>query len=414
MKILWLSHLIPYPPKAGVLLRSYNLIHELSKYHSVDLLSFIQSYFMESFFPSYDDGVKKSMDELSTFCDKIKFVPIPCESRYKGNHLLALKSLLTRDPYSINWLKSDNFQSLLAEFMANEKYDLVHFDTISLCPYKKLVRGVPTVLDHHNIESHMMMRRADNESNPLLKAYYWQEGARLKKYEKKYCNSFELNITCSELDSQRLLQIDPKVNVKEVPNGVNIEYFKPRETAIESNTLIFVGSMNWYPNVEAMHYFIESIWPLLTKKVPDCALHIVGNNPPDSIVKKSYKDSRIHVHGFVDDVRTYMEKAAVYICPIRDGGGTKLKLLDAFSMKKAVISHPIACEGINAQPDRDVFFAETPNEFVEKISMLFANAELRQATGKNARKMVSSFYSYESIGRKLSEMYEQLYSYTQS
>ncbi|MCI5164822.1 MAG: glycosyltransferase, partial [Candidatus Electrothrix sp. GM3_4] len=102
----------------------------------------------------------------------------------------------------------------------------------------------------------------------------------------------------------------------------------------------------------------------------------------------------------------------VYICPIRDGGGTKLKLLDAFSMKKAVVAHPVACEGINAQPDHDVFFAETPNEFVDKISMLFADAELRQATGENARKMVSSLYSYESIGGKLSEMYELLYSST--
>ena len=412
MKILWLSHLVPYPPKAGVLLRSYNLIHELSKYHNVDLLSFIQGYFMESFFQSYADGVKESMDVLASFCDKIQFVSIPCESQYKGNHLLALKSLLTRDPYSINWLKSEQFQKVLAEFMVNGGYDLVHFDTISLCPYKKLVQDVPTVLDHHNIESHMMMRRADKEPNILLKAYYRQEGIRLENYEKRYCNTFDLNITCSELDSQRLLQIDPGVNVKEIPNGVDIEYFKPRDTSIESNTLIFVGSMNWYPNVEAMHYFIDTIWPLLTKKISDCTLHIVGASPPDSLKKISDKDNRIHLHGFVDDVRPYMEKAAVYICPIRDGGGTKLKLLDAFSMKKAVVAHPVACEGINAQPDHDVFFAETPNEFVDKISMLFADAELRQATGENARKMVSSLYSYESIGGKLSEMYELLYSST--
>ncbi len=412
MKILWLSHLIPYPPKAGVLLRSYNLVHELSKHHSVDLLSFIQRDFMESFFPSYTDGVKESMDVLTSFCEKVQFVPIPCESRYKGNYLLALKSLFTWDPYSINWLKSELFLKFLKDFIKSETYDLVHFDTISLCPYKGIVKGIPTVLDHHNIESHMMLRRSAKETNLLLKGYYQQEGIRLAKYEKKYCNTFDLNITCSELDSQRLLQVDHEVCVQEIPNGVDIEYFTPRNEAVEANSLIFVGSMNWYPNIEAMLYFVADIWPLLTAKVPDCVLHIVGASPSESIKKLSEKDNSIFVHGFVDDVRPYMEKAAVYICPIRDGGGTKLKLLDAFSMKKAVVAHPVACEGINAQPGHDVFFAEAPDEFVEKICMLFANPKLGQVTGANAREMVSSFYSYESIGEKLSEMYEQLCSYS--
>lgn len=363
---------------------------------------------MVSFFPSYADGVKESMDVLSSFCGKVQFVSIPCESLYKGKHLLALKSLFASDPYSINWLKAEEFQKRLMSFMASDQYDLVHFDTISLCPYKKAVLNIPTVLDHHNIESHMMMRRADKETNLLLKAYFSQEGIRLRQYEEKYCGTFELNITCSELDSQRLLEVDPGVNVKEIPNGVDIEYFKPQDAALEPNSLIFVGSMNWYPNVEAMYYFIENVWPLIIRKVPDCVLHIIGANPPDSLKKITGKNIAIQLHGFVDDIRPYMDRAMVYICPIRDGGGTKLKLLDAFSMKKAVVAHPVACEGINVQPGHNVFFAETPEDFVEQITLLFADPELRQSTGENARNLVKSAYSYDKIGLKLVEMYEQL------
>lgn len=408
MKILWLSHLIPYPPKAGVLLRCYHLIHELSKYHSVDLLSFIQRDFMASFFPSYAEGIKESMEVLSSYCGKVQFVPIPSESQYRGKHLLALTSLFRRDPYTINWLKSKVFYDDLKLFLREERYDMVHFDTISLCPYKGLIQGVPTVIDHHNIESDMMLRRASNEKNVLLKSYYWQEGLRLRKYEKKHCHLFDLNITCSALDSQRLLQADGNICVKEIPNGVDLRYFKPSNSVSVPNTLVFVGSMNWYPNIEAMQFFLVHIWPLIKKRVPDCVMHIVGANPPDHIKKFSLNDKNIQVHGFVEDVRPFIERAAVYICPIRDGGGTKLKLLDAFAMKKAVVAHPVACEGINAQPDRDVLFAESPEDFVEKICMLFADSKLRQVLGENARRMVGADYSFEKIGKRLSGIYEEL------
>lgn len=408
MKILWLSHLIPYPPKAGVLLRSYNLLHELSKYHDIDLLSFVQRDFMVSLFPSYAIGEQESMNVLSSFCGKVRFVPISCEQRHLGKYLLAAKSLFTDNPYTINWLKSEDFYNAVIEFVKETNYNLVHFDTISLAPYRELIQGVPTVLDHHNIESHMMLRRADKEKNISLKMYYLQEGLRLGRYEKKHCKDFNLNITCSKLDSLRLLKIDQKLNVQEVPNGVDVDYFNPNKAVEEPQSLIFVGSMNWYPNVEAMHYFVENVWLLLKRKVPDCVLHIVGANPPDSIKKLADKDTNIIVHGFVDDVRPYIEKASVYVCPIRDGGGTKLKLLDAFAMKKAVVAHPVACEGIDAQPNHDVFFAETSVEFVEKICTLFSNLQLRQVTGENARKMVMSNYSYKSIGKELSEKYEKL------
>jgi len=408
MKLLWLSHLVPYPPKGGVLQRSYNLIHQLSKYHQVDLLAFIQKTFLESLFPSFNAGMKESMEVLSSFCRKVQFIPIPVESKFLGKQTLALKSLFTRNPYSINWLISQEYQKALSSFMQDSEYDLIHFDTISLAPYRKYIGDALSVLDHHNIESHMMIRRAQKEKNIFLKLYYYQEGFRLKNYEKINCSRFDLNITCSELDKLRLLEVHDKIHVTVIPNGVDLNYFSATGKSEIPDSFIFVGSMNWYPNVEAMHYFVKGVWPLLKKEVPKCILHIVGANPPDSIRHYTSVDPAIQVHGYVDDVRPYIEQASVYVCPIRDGGGTKLKLLDAFAMKKAVVAHPVSCEGLDVLPDRDVLFAETPSEFARKVLLLLRNTGLRQALGENARLLVAQKYSYDQIGNQLSEAYIKL------
>jgi glycosyltransferase involved in cell wall biosynthesis len=384
------------------------LIHELSKYHDVHVLSFVQKSFVETFFDSYEEGLKTSRNHLVNFCKKVEFVPIPCEKIPYGNHLLALKSLFTEYPYSINWLEDDFYKNKLISFIENERYDAVHFDTISLVPYKKYVKNIPTVLDHHNIESHMMLRRAEKEKNIFKRLYFYQEGKRLEKFEINFCHLFDMNITCSDLDSERLYEINPKVSVKTIPNGVDLEYFNPHACEFEKNSLIFVGSMNWYPNVEAMNFFVDSIWPKLKNHVHDCKLHIVGANPPESIQKMAEMDNDIKVHGYVDDIRPYLEKAAIYVCPIRDGGGTKLKILDALAMKKAIVAHPVACEGINVSPGKDVMFAETPDEFVNQILILLKDEQLIRIIGENAREVVQMGFSFQNIGRNIAKVFENL------
>ncbi|WP_136526861.1 glycosyltransferase family 4 protein [Geomonas ferrireducens] len=407
MRILWLSHLIPYPPKAGVLLRSYNLLLQLARVHDVDLLSFVQMGYLETFYPSYESGIADTRQALSAFCKHVEFIPIPSEQRPLGKYFLAAKSLFTKKPYSINWLSSPLYSKSLSRLVAENRYDIIHFDTISLAPYRLFCPSVKTVLDHHNIESHMMLRRAEN-AHLLARPYYWQEGLRLRSYERKVCSHFDLHITCSELDAQRLLKVDPGLSVKVMPNGVDPLYFCPAGRNTADKTVIFVGSMNWYPNVEAMRYFISAVWPALKREVPDAKLHVVGAHPPRSLLDLAQLDPSITFFGFVSDVRPYLEEATVYVCPITDGGGTKLKLLDAFAMGKAVVAHPIACEGINAKHGESIMLATTAEEFVSRIRELFADASLRGVIGGNARKLVLSQYAYDSIGRDLCESYERL------
>lgn len=283
MNILWLSQLIPYPPKGGVLQRSYNLIHELSKFHTVDLIAFNQQELMQPFFENEQAALEEAGKALGSFCRNIDFVPIDCDRTRFGKHWLALKSLLTKDPYTINWLKSHTFGEKLKAYLDANQYDLIHFDTISLIPFMKYVDGTPTVLDHHNIESHMLLRRADNETNQFKRWYFRQEGQRLESVEKQVCPKFSLNITCSEIDLDRLVGLAEGSRAEEVPNGVDIDYFQHDGSINQQPSIIFVGTLSWYPNIEAVRFIAYEIWPRIKAAIPGMTVDIVGANPPEDI-----------------------------------------------------------------------------------------------------------------------------------
>ncbi|MDH5387412.1 MAG: glycosyltransferase family 4 protein [Gammaproteobacteria bacterium] len=406
MKILWLSQLVPYPPKGGVLQRAYHLIHELAKYHTVDLIAFNQKDLMSPFFDSQQEALAVSAKELGKYCRNIEFVPIDCDRTRYGKHLLALKSLLTKDPYTINWLKSQAFSEKLKTLLNTNNYDLIHFDTISLIPFMKYIDDTPMVLDHHNIESHMLMRRADNEKNSFMRWYFKQEGRRVEAVEKQICPQFSLNITCSEIDRDRLIELAAGSHVEEVSNGVDIDYFHPDKSSTQQLSLIFAGTLSWYPNIEAVRFIAYEIWPRIKLEIPNMCIDIVGANPPEDIRRLAEKEKGFNVHGFVNDVRPYIDQAAIYICPINDGGGTKLKILDALAMHKAIIAHPIACEGIAVEEGVNVQFATSADEYIAQIKRLMADENERKRLGDNARRLIEDKYAYSIIGKNLSTMYE--------
>lgn len=408
MNILWLSHLVPYPPKGGVLQRSYNLLKEVSKYHDVTLVAFTQTDLLKAMFDSVQDGIDEARYHLGEYCRHVEFVGIPCEKSVHGKKTLAIRSIFTADPYTINWLKSREMQTVLDGMARNNNFDVIHFDSISLSTYVPYFPHTPKVLDHHNIESHMMLRRATQETNQLKKSYYMMEGKKLLRYEKHICREFDIHITCSSKDSERLLEVDEALRVEEVPNGVNVDYFYPVPEKELENHLVFAGGLDWYPNTDAMSYFANEIWPILKKQIPNVVMNVVGKNPSNELLTLAKQDSNFRVHGFVDDVREYLSKASVYICPIRDGGGTKLKLLDAFSMGKAVIAHPTASEGIDVVDQENILLAATPEEFADGVYNLLKNKGLREKLGKNARHLVVEQYAFSKIGEKLAGLYSCL------
>lgn len=408
MQILWLSHVVPYPPKAGVLLRAYYLLKSVAEHHSVDLVAFVQRPLIETYYPTLDEGLSDCRRTLERFCRSVTFLPIATMERPFGKTRTALAGLLFKDCYMARWLCSDAGIQVLLRLAEEHHYDLAHYDVISLAPYQKLLQKVPATLGYHNIESHMLLRRAEKDRNFLRKLYFWQEGKRLARYERRIANQFAGHITCSELDSRRLRQLIPDLNPVCIPNGVDVGYFSPLHGRSKRHSLIFVGTLTWYPNVDAVLFLLRDIWPAIKKRVPDVTLDIIGTGAPLSVVELARQREGVTVHGFVSDIRPLVDAAAIFVCPIRDGGGTKLKVLDAFAMAKCVVAHPIACEGIDVTDGGDVVLAESGPEFAQRIASLLSDDERRIAIGAAARELVASRYAFDAIGRRLEQYFCEL------
>jgi glycosyltransferase involved in cell wall biosynthesis len=408
MNFLWLAHAIPYPPKAGFLLRSYNLLRELARDHTVDVIAFVQEHWVVTLFPSLEEGLEESRRELRKFCRNVTFLPIDNLKRPWGKKVTALWSLLSGSSYTTTWLISSAARAAIARQLSSATYDLVHFDTIGLAPYRHLAGATPATLTHHNIESHMMLRRAGNADNVVARKYLQHEARMLAGVEKRTASEFAAHITCSELDSIRLRQIAPDARTVVIPNGVDCDFFVSAGAATRPNSLTFVGTMDWYPNVDAMLFFLREIWPGVKEREPAATMDIAGSNPPAAVLQLARSLSGVTVHGYVPDVRPLLDSAALVVCPIRDGGGTKLKILDAFAMRKCVVAHPIACEGIDVTDDNNVILATTPAQFIAAIQALFADSGKRLAIGGNARKLVEAHYSFRAIGARFRSVMEHV------
>jgi glycosyltransferase involved in cell wall biosynthesis len=370
----------------------------LGRTHRIDLVAFVQESWVTTLFPSLAEGLEQSHQALRQLCSSVTFLPIDKVKRPCGKHLTGLQALLSGGSYSGSWLVSSRGRRAIGAQLSSASYDLIHFDTIGLAPYRELADSVPATLTHHNVESHMMLRRAGSASNAVTRAYFRHEGRKLRDLERRTASRFAAHITCSELDSARLQEIVPGVNTVVVPNGVDTDFFSPASAVERPNSLVFVGTMNWYPNVDAMHFFLREVWPALKQQLPAATLDIAGTNPPSSLGELARNVGGVTVHGYLPDVRPLIESSAVFICPIRDGGGTKLKILDAFAMRKCVVAHPIACEGIDVTPGRDVLLASSAEEFVAQIRSALADGERRRAVAAAARGLVEKQYSFRSIG----------------
>jgi glycosyltransferase involved in cell wall biosynthesis len=401
MRILWVSHIIPYPPKSGVHLRSYNLLRAVAAQNEVDLVAFIQEPWLRIFYKSREEAIEDCERQLLQFCRSVRFLPIENLSRPFGKLRTALEGLFLPQCYTIRWLQDKSARGFFADLSSQATYDLVHFDTLSLAPFRSLLPNVSATLGHHNVESQILHRRAQNERNLLKRLYFYQESWRVRRYETRIADDFATHIACSDLDCKRLRAIAPQISAVAIPNGVDVEYFRPSGAATKRKSLIFVGSLNWYPNVDAVLFLLREIWPLLQARVPDVTLDIVGSAPPDSVMRLASSLPNVRVHGFVDDVRPLIDAASVYVCPIRDGGGTKLKLLDAFAMAKCVVAHPISCEGIEVISERNVLLAETAAAFADSIQAVLEDQARREDIGKAARELVVNRYSFAQIGRQL-------------
>jgi glycosyltransferase involved in cell wall biosynthesis len=399
LRVLFLSQIVPYPPHGGVLQRGYYLLRELGSRASVHLLAFVHPDALPT-----ASTLEESRRALGEFCERVEYFPLWVKSSRAARAAALALSAGSPRPFSVIAHRSAAYRKSVSDALQGVPFDVVHVDTIALGQFVGDTGAVPTALTHHNIESTLMERRAQVEKGHVAGWYLRRESAKLREYERVTCPRFDVNIVVSPQDEAALLARIPGLRTAVVPNGVAVEYFTP-DGMQETPALIYTGGMNMFANRDAVMYFLEEIWPAIRREVPQVRFFAVGQDPPADLRTIAAEDPQVVVTGYVDDIRPLVRQAAVYVVPLRVGGGTRLKVLDAMAAGKAIVSTSIGCEGIDLRPGEHLEVADTPALFVTKTLSLLRDRSARAALGRAARQLVERRYAWRVIGDRLMEAY---------
>ena len=404
MKVLFLSQVVPYPPHGGVLQRGYNLLRELGRDARIHLLAFLHPNLLPT-----ADQVEGSRRALKEFCETVEYFPLWAKTSPVHGAAALVASAFSSDPFATIAHRSGQYRRRVTELVDTGAFDVVHVDTLALTQFVSAARTIPAVLTHHNIESMLMERRAQVEKRPVAAQYLRRESEKLRSQERLAGPQYHLNILVSEDDERALKARVPGVRTAVVPNGVDADYFSPADER-QIPAVIYTGGMGMFANRDAVMYFVNEIWPLITATTPDVRFFAVGRSPAKEFVTLASRDPRIVVTGFVDDIRPLVRQSAVYIVPLRVGGGTRLKVLDAMAMGKAIVSTSIGCEGIDVEPGRHLLVADTPGSFAEATVVLLGDPERRQRLGCAARTLAEGRYAWRVVGGQLVDAYRRAIS----
>lgn len=403
MRILYVTQIVPFPPHGGVLQRGFNILRELGRAHDVHLLAFHHPDEL-----STGNAVEESKIELGRFCRAIEYFELwPKRSvahKALGMAIAAIHPL----PFSVLAHRSSALSRRIADICTGDlRPELVHLDTIALAPFAAVCDAIPTVLAHHNVESLLMERRAEHEIGWARKRFVQAQAAKLRRFESRTCRRFSLNITVSQADALALEQYCPGVRTAVVPNGVDTEYFQPR-AGHESPAVVFTGGMNMFANRDAVEWFLAAVWPKVKARVPEVQFFAIGQRPSSRVLGHAETDSGVHAPGHVADVRPWVERAAVYVVPMRVGGGTRLKVVDAMAQGKAIVSTSLGAEGLDVQDGVHLLVADDPDAFAKRIVSLLHSRADRQRLAIAARQLAESRYSWHKLGDKLAAAYQQV------
>lgn len=385
----------PYPPKSGGKVRVFNLIKEVSKYHDVHLLSLA------------------SKDELDfvpimlKYCKQVEVVPFQHNSFSRLIRWVRIFSnLFTQVPLEVAAKESAEMKKKVKKII-NDDFDVIQVEWLQMAHYLPfdLLKNTPLILVEHDVAYVPLKRRSLTETG-ILKYVLKRECSKMKKYEQEMCHKFSKIIAMSEIDKERLLELNENLDVYVVPNGVDTRYISPKIDQEDAGSLLFIGWMKHYPNRDAMIFFLKQVFPLIITKIPSIKVYIVGQHAPQEILNLAESNPNIICTGYVEDVREYLHKCTVYICPLRIGGGTRLKILEAMAAGIPIVSTTIGAEGLSVVHGENILLSDSPEMFSKETINLLNNPKLRSKLVKNARNFVEENYDWEMIAQKQMAIYD--------
>jgi glycosyltransferase involved in cell wall biosynthesis len=394
MRILALALGVPFPPIGGGLTRTFHLLRSLASHHHVTLVAF-----------TYGDAQDPPPYAIEVI--EIPWRNSPDYEAMTGGDLAASQQAYRRLAFDTDepWFASVmDPEAMRTALSTTGPYDVVLLEGTPLARFLPAIpRHIPRVLDLFDIHSTIAQRAARQSAggDPALD----REFERTLAFEREAVANCDLCFAVSDADATTARDLLGASVVHVVPNGVDTSYFMPATAATEPGMLLFTGRMSYGPNIDAVQHFVGDILPRIRTEVPDATFHIVGASPTAAV--SALAGDSVVVHGRVDDVRPFQHRAEVVVVPIRAGGGTRLKVLEAAACGKAIVSTELGAEGLPLVDGRDLVIAATSGDFAAAVVALLRDAGQRQNLGIHARAATSAF-DWTTIADSARAIIEQL------
>ena len=385
---------MPFPLTDGGRIRVFNLLKQIAQKSEVTLLA-LETQETDA------DGVA----ELQQLGIQVHLVPnAPTLPRLSLSTLV--KAFRKRQPITVARYDVPTYRQKFRELIANESFDLVHYEMFHVAQFYTETH-LPRVLSQQNVDSAIWRRLCSETANPFYKFVYWTQQLAFQRYERVLSPKFDAVTCTSDIDAAVFQEHCAEDAIQIIPNGVDITHYRPDFTTEAPAHLIYIGSMDWYPNEDAVGFFADEVLPRIQEKVPDVAFSIVGGNPSPQVQKLAAREGVV-VTGRVPEIKPYFAEATVFVVPLRIGSGTRLKILEALAMGKAIVSTTVGAEGLDLKDGEEIFIADEPTAFANAVIRLLTDSELRRRIGENGRARVERDYDWRSIGEKLHEVYANI------
>jgi polysaccharide biosynthesis protein PslH len=410
MRILLLTQIIPYPPNAGPRMKTWHVLRYLvSQGHEVTLVSFVRP------------EEEAHLPVLQALCRAVYTVPIK-RSRL-ADAVYLLRSQVTGRPFLIERDDLIDMRHLVDHLLAAESFDVVHADQLTMTQFALQAHGAAyrrggkrpfTIFDAHNATWTITRRMLDNVPR-LLKPILRLETERIKRYEAQLVAELDHTMVVIDEDQDALLagvgngQVQRlRQRLTTIPITIDTADFTPVSRRPHSLNIMTMGTLSYPPNADGIRWFLNEVFPLIQRQVPDVTLTIIGKNPPRDFLQAAVaQPDVIEVTGFVPNLTPFMEAAALMVVPVRAGSGMRVRLLEAFARAMPTVTTTIGLEGITAEHDRHVLIADDPPGFARETVRLLQDSELQRRLGENGRLLIEQTYDWQIALQKMDDVYRQ-------
>jgi glycosyltransferase involved in cell wall biosynthesis len=393
MKILWMKSDYLHPTTRGGQIRTLGMLRCLHKRHEIHYVCLD------------DETNREGPARCSEYCAEafpIKHsVPTRGSLRFAGQLARGLAEDL---PVAVARYRSAAMKRRVADLLRANRYDCLVCDF--LFPAPNVPNLAEAILFQHNVEAVIWKRHAAHAANPLARGYFSLQAARMERYEQAVCRAVRHVVAVSDVDRKIFESRYGVSGVSTVATGVDLDFFKRPDPAEAKADFVFLGSMDWLPNVDGARFFVEQIYPQIQAQMPDCRVALVGRRPDAAVQQLAQRCKNVIVTGTVEDVRPWLWGAAVSIVPLRIGGGTRLKIFEAMAAGTPVVSTTIGAEGLVLENGRHLLIEDDPKLFAEACVALLRDASRRHALAANGWNLVARHHSWEAITKEFESTLE--------